>query len=106
MGDLRVGIVGLGWVAGSHIDALKTVVGASVTAVCSRRHLDPADLEAQYGIPLKTYSDYHAMLADSSIDVIDICTPNPFHPAQAIAAARKNIIRAVGSTIPCPLQVR
>jgi len=28
------------------------------------------------------------MLADPDIDVIDICTPHPFHPKQAIAAAR------------------
>src|SRR5579863_144164 len=28
------------------------------------------------------------MLADPEIDVIDICTPHPYHPAQAIKAAR------------------
>ncbi len=88
MNDLRVGIVGLGWVAGSHIEALKAVEGASVTAVCSRRQRNSSDLEAQYGIPLRAYSDYDSMLADPDIDVIDICTPPPFHAAQAIAAAR------------------
>ena len=29
--DLRVGIVGLGWAAGAHIDAFKHVAGATVT---------------------------------------------------------------------------
>jgi len=28
------------------------------------------------------------MLADKTVDVIDICTPHPLHPAQAIAAAK------------------
>jgi predicted dehydrogenase len=89
MGDtLRVGIVGLGWVAGAHIETFKNVTGASVTAVCSRRKQDPRELQAKFGIPLKTYGDYDAMLSDPDLDVIDICTPHPFHAKQAIAAAK------------------
>jgi predicted dehydrogenase len=44
-------------------------------------------LKAQYGVPLKVYQSYEEMLADPEIDVIDICTPHPYHPEQAIAAA-------------------
>ncbi len=88
MNDLRIGIVGLGWVAGAHIETFARVTGARVTAVCSRRTQDPADLQRKYGVPLKVYTDYDEMLADPDIDVIDICTPHPLHPPQAIAAAR------------------
>ena len=88
MSDLRVGVVGLGWVAGAHIETFKSVKGAKVTAVCSRREQDPKALEKQYGMPLKYYRDYDAMLADKDIDAVDICTQHPFHPAQAIAAAK------------------
>ena len=88
MGDLNVGIVGLGWVAGAHIETFKNVEGANVTAVCSRRTHDPADLERTYGLPLKAYTDYAQMLADDTIDIVSICTPHPFHPEQAIAAAK------------------
>src|SRR6185295_14320284 len=88
MREFRVGIVGLGWVAGAHIETCKSVKGAKVTAVCSRRTLDPAALEKQYGVPLKAYTDYDRMLADPDIDVIDICTPHPYHAEQAIAAAQ------------------
>jgi len=35
MSELRIGIVGLGWVAGAHFDTFKNVKGARVTAVCS-----------------------------------------------------------------------
>ena len=34
MENLNVGIVGLGWVAGAHIEAFKAVSGADVTAIC------------------------------------------------------------------------
>ena len=87
MSDLNVGIVGLGWVAGAHIDAFKSVDGANVTAVCSRRQLDESQLALQYGTPLKAYQDLDDMLRDPSIDIVDICTPHPFHPQQSIAAA-------------------
>lgn len=87
MSELKIGIVGLGWVAGAHIETFKHVTNARVTAVCSRRELDASALQAQYGIPLTVYRDYQQMLADPGIDVIDICTPHPFHAEQAIAAA-------------------
>src|SRR4029078_12674896 len=88
MADLNVGIVGLGWVAGAHIETFKNVRGAKVTAVCSRRKLDAAEVSRRFGTPIKVYNDYAAMLADKSIDVIDICTPHPQHPEQTIAAAK------------------
>ncbi len=88
MSELSVGIVGLGWVAGAHIETFKSVKGAQVTAVCSRRKPDAAAIEKQYGQPLKVYDSYDEMLADRSLHIIDICTPHPLHPEQAIKAAQ------------------
>lgn len=85
MSDHKVGIVGVGWVAGAHIETFKNVEGADVTAVCSRRDLDPKDLEAQFGIPIEVYKDYDEMVA--AVDIVDICTPHPFHPDQTVTAA-------------------
>lgn len=87
MGDLNVGIVGLGWVADAHIETFKTVNGGAVTAICSRRRHEEAHLAQQYGTPLKAYTDYNAMLADPEVHIVDICTPHPFHADQAVAAA-------------------
>jgi predicted dehydrogenase len=86
-GDLRIGIVGLGWVAGAHIETFKHVTGATVTGVSSQRKLAPEALAAQYGQPLRPYGTYAEMLADPAIDAVDICTPHHLHAAQAIAAA-------------------
>ena len=52
MKTFRVGVVGLGWVAGAHLETLKHVTGAEAAAVCSRRTLDPAELQARFGIRL------------------------------------------------------
>lgn len=86
--NLEVGIIGLGWVARAHIEAFKSVEGATVTAVCSRREHRPEALREEYGIPLQPYRSLESMLEQPSLDIIDICTPHPFHAEQAIAAAR------------------
>ena len=54
MSDLNVGIVGLGWVAGAHIETFKNVKGARVTAICSRRKHDPKELQKRFGFTPET----------------------------------------------------
>lgn len=88
MKELQVGIVGLGWVAGAHIETIAAVKGARVVAVCTRKPLTEKDIAAQYGIQAKVYHDYEKMLADPELDMVSICTPNDLHPAQTIAAAQ------------------
>ena len=92
MSDLSVGIVGLGWVARAHISAIEKIPGVALTAVCTRRSGEKSkiarQLEQKCGTPIQVFDDYDEMLSDGSIDVIDICTPHPFHADQAIRAAR------------------
>jgi predicted dehydrogenase len=92
--SLSVGVHGLGWAAGAHIESFKDIEDAQVTGACSRRELDRDKLEMEYGIPITPYSEYEEMLRDESIDIIDICSPGHVHAEQAIAAARagKDII--------------
>ncbi len=87
MSELRVAIVGLGWAAGAHIEAVKASRGASVTAVCSQRRPTSAAVAAQYGLNNpKVYGDYQELLADPDIDVVSLCSFNSLHPEQTIAA--------------------
>lgn len=86
MRKLNVAVIGLGWVAEAHIASFSAAEGAQVTTVCSARNPSPAEVEARYGMPLKVYADYKDVLADPNVDVISLCTKNPEHPAQALAA--------------------
>ncbi len=88
MKPYRVGVVGLGWVAGAHIETFKKIPGVEVAGVSTRRHWTGESLQQKFGVPMRAYASYEEMLADPSIDVIDICTPHPLHAAQAIAAAQ------------------
>jgi len=83
MKKYRVGIVGLGWVAGSHIMNFNEMENFDVTAVMTGRELTPDTVKAQHGIDAKIYNDYDKFLKDGDIDIVDICTPHPLHPEQA-----------------------
>ena len=86
MNEIRIGIVGLGWVSEAHILALKAAEGVKVTAICSSHNPSPAELEERFGIPLKVYTNLQDMLSDSTIDAVTICTANMLHAQQTIAA--------------------
>ncbi|MBI5387530.1 MAG: Gfo/Idh/MocA family oxidoreductase [Verrucomicrobia bacterium] len=84
----NVGIVGYGWAAGAHLEAIQRSALGRVTAICSSRKLDAGELSARHGCPLRTYTDFDAMLKDPEVEVVSICSYHKQHPAQVIAAAR------------------
>ena len=90
----KVGMIGYGWAAGAHIDAINATSNAEVTAVFSSRPLNDAELSAKHGRPMKSYTSLEAMLADSSLDTVDISSYPSQHKDQALAAikAGKHVI--------------
>ncbi len=94
MKTINVGIIGYGWVAGAHIQAINASSSARVTAVYSSRALDSGVLTAQHGSPIKCHQNLDDMLRDPSLDVISICSYPYQHRDHAVAAAKagKHII--------------
>jgi len=90
----NVGIIGYGWVATAHIDAINASETAQVSAVYSSRQLNDKEVSEQAGSQIKTYTDLDAMLADKNLDAVSICSYPYQHKEQAIAAAEagKHII--------------
>lgn len=87
MKKYNVGIIGYGWAAGAHIAAINSTSLAQVTAVCSSRPLDPAELRARHGGDIKVHSSPRTMLADPKIHAVSICSLPNLHAKQAVAAA-------------------
>ena len=83
-----VGIIGYGWAATAHMAAINATRQGRVTAVYSSRPLDSAELSAKHGGPITVFKSLEAMLADPSIDVVDITSLPSQHRDQAVAAAR------------------
>ena len=90
----NVGIIGYGWAATAHIDAINASKQAQVTAIYSSRPLDGAELSAKHGGSIKAYQSVEALLADPDIHIVDITSYPSQHSAQAVAAAKagKHII--------------
>ncbi len=84
----NVGVIGYGWAAGAHIDAINATSLAQVTAVCSGRKLDAAALTAKHGSPVSCFGRLQEMLASPDLHAVSICSYPQEHARQAIAAAQ------------------
>jgi predicted dehydrogenase len=88
MAKVRVGLVGCGFAAELHMHAYRRVFGveAEVAAVAARgEHV--VEFARRHHIPA-AYRDFRALIADKTLDVIDICTPPALHAAMIVASAR------------------
>ncbi|MCB1124123.1 MAG: Gfo/Idh/MocA family oxidoreductase, partial [Verrucomicrobiae bacterium] len=86
--NYKVGVIGYGWAATAHIDAINGTSQGTVAAVYSSRELDPVVLKAAHGSDIKPYQDLDAMLADPELDAVSITSYPNQHKDQAIAAAK------------------
>jgi UDP-N-acetyl-2-amino-2-deoxyglucuronate dehydrogenase len=88
MQKFNVGIIGYGWVSTAHIDAINKSANARVTAIYSSRKLDESKLSAEWGSPIRTYTDLDEMLRDDNLHVVSICSYPYQHKEHAIKAAK------------------
>lgn len=89
---IRAAVVGTGFIGPVHIEALQRI-GVEVVGLCGS-HPERAKAKAQLlGIP-RVYSRYEDLIADPSVDVVHIATPNVHHYPQARAAilAGKHVV--------------
>lgn len=94
MKKIQVGVIGYGWAATAHIEAINATGLAEVTAVYSSRPLDDAVLAQTHGRSMRSYRDVAALLAHPGLEVVDITSYPWEHADQAVAAAEagKHII--------------
>src|SRR3954452_20382930 len=94
MTQIRIGLVGCGFVSELHMYAYKRVYGvdAKVTAVAARGD-QVIEFAKKHQIG-RTYRSFRELIADRDIDVVDICTPPNLHAAMIVEAmkAGKHVI--------------
>ena len=84
----RVAIIGCGGIAnGKHMPSLAKLNNVEMVAFCDIVPERAEAAAAKYGAEgAKTYTDYKDVLADGSIDIVHVCTPNDSHAEISIAA--------------------
>ncbi len=92
MADLRVGVIGTGFIGPAHVEALRRL-GIEVVALAGPR-LDSVADKAQAMRIGKYYQTAEALIADPLVNVVHITSPNYVHHAQAKAAllAGKHVV--------------
>ena len=90
---LKVGIIGVGGIAGAHFPGWQQSPLAEMAAFSDLNPEVLANVAKAQGVK-KTYEKPEDLIADKSIDIVDICTPNMYHAPLAIAAmeAGKHVI--------------
>ena len=90
---LKVAILGAGLIAPNHAAGFQEVPDlAQVVAVCDIYREKAETLAALFDA--KIYSDYHEMLADPEIDLVDVLLPHHLHypVAMEVISAKKHLL--------------
>jgi len=89
MKELGVGIIGSGWVAGSHIQAFEANPHTEVRAIVSRDKARAAARAAELKlVHCRPFDRLAEMLASPDIHIVSIATPHHLHVEQGVAAAQ------------------
>lgn len=97
---VRIGIIGIGFMGYTHFEGARKLKGAKVTAIATRDKKklsgDWTSIQGNFGprggqvdlSAVKKYSDYHELLADPEIDLVDICLPTDLHEKVTLDAIK------------------
>jgi predicted dehydrogenase len=78
MSEIRVGVIGGGFVGKIHIEALRRLGYVEVAAIVSRKQETAEAQAGELSIP-KAYSKYEDLFDDEEIDVVHLTTINSLH---------------------------
>ena len=85
---IRVGIIGAGNIADSHLDGyLRAGAAAEVTAIADIDGARATALAARAGGGASVFADYRELLGSGLVDAVDVCLPHHLHADAIVAAA-------------------
>ena len=76
---LKVGIVGLGGISKVHLDGYRELEGVKLVAAADVRADEAPRAELARELGAKIYKSLDEMLQNEKLDMLDICTPTPYH---------------------------
>jgi predicted dehydrogenase len=82
----RVGIIGTGWMAATHTEALRRL-GIEVAGVAGRSPERAREVADRLGLAA-AYDSVEALVGDDSLAAVHVTSPNDVHATQAAAALR------------------
>jgi predicted dehydrogenase len=84
--ELKVGIVGAGFLAETRARCWGAARGARVVGVAAR-HAERAGGFAERHALERVFDSFEALIASAEVELVDLCVPNSLHRPMAVAAA-------------------
>ena len=93
MKKIGMGLIGPGFVAAHHIDAVRRMGDVDVVAIAGSSEESAKKKAREYKVD-RAYGDFHALIADPDVQVIHNTTPNYLHlpVTMAVLQAGKHVI--------------
>jgi predicted dehydrogenase len=86
---VRIGMVGSGFMAETHLAAYRSIDGADVVAVAAPNTAE--EFVAEAGLSAETYGSAEELMDEADVDALDVCSPTPTHRPVVTAAAERGI---------------
>jgi len=84
--EVGFGVVGCGMIGKVQAEAIASIPGARLLAVCARDEKRVVEFAAKFGAD--GYTDYDRFLTHPGLQIVNICTPNGLHAEQGVKAAQ------------------
>ncbi len=90
---IRVGVIGAGFIGPAHIESLRRLGYVEVVALAGSSQESAERKAAALFVPT-AYGDYHDLIRDPEVDVVDISAANVYHypAAKAALEAGKHVV--------------
>lgn len=82
--NIGFGIIGSGVIGKTHAEAVRAVEGAQLVMVCDKEEEKAKEVAQNNGT--LWCKDYHELLKNPDVHIVNICTPTGFHAEPTIAA--------------------
>ncbi|MCP8999700.1 Gfo/Idh/MocA family oxidoreductase [Pseudarthrobacter sp. RMG13] len=89
-GELRVGVVGIGWAGQQHLKAYDSLEGVRIVSLAGMEQELRDSLQAEYSIP-NAFAGWEEMLEHGGLDAISVAVPTFLHAPIAIAALERGL---------------
>ncbi|MBW7459172.1 Gfo/Idh/MocA family oxidoreductase, partial [Paenibacillus sepulcri] len=78
MGKIKIGIVGTGFSASFHLEALRRLPHVEVVAISGSNLERAGEVASRYEIP-RAYGSAEELIRDQEVEAVHNCTPNDLH---------------------------
>ena len=90
-GKMKVGIIGCGWIAGSHVVEYKKMNDVEIVAVADLVEGKAEKFAKKYGLKCRTYRSHKEVIDNEKLDIVSVCTYNKTHAECTIYALNAGV---------------